>query len=85
MEMGTSNRYPISLSIDYPEKLNRLTTFFRIFTAIPIGIIIWLLAGGNFGGNAEGGEIYQYAAAGLVFLPLGLMILVRQKYPKWGF
>ena len=81
-----SNTYPVSLSIDYPDKpLNRLTTFFRIITAIPIAIIIGLLTSGNFGGNAEGGETYQYAAAGLVFLPLVLMILFRQKYPKWWF
>ncbi|MFC2032579.1 DUF4389 domain-containing protein [Chloroflexota bacterium] len=28
---------------------------------------------------------YRYAAAGLVFLPIVLMILFRQKYPKWWF
>ncbi|MFC1911970.1 DUF4389 domain-containing protein [Chloroflexota bacterium] len=82
----TSTAYPVSLSIDYPDRnLDRLTTIFRIFTVIPIAIIICLLTSGNYGGNAEGGEIYQYAAAGLVFLPLVLMILFRQKYPKWWF
>ena len=82
----TSTAYPTRLSIDYPDRnLNRLTTFFRIITAIPIVIIIGLLTSGNYGGNAEGGETYQYAAAGLVFLPLVLMILFRQKYPKWWF
>jgi hypothetical protein len=59
--------YPVSLSIDYPDrKLNRLTTFFRLFTVIPIAII-------------------QAAAGGLVVLPLVLMLLFRQKYPKWWF
>ena len=82
----TSSMYPVSLSIDYPDRnLNRLTTFFRIITVIPIFIIISLLTSGNYGGTAEGGETYQYAAAGLVFLPLVLMILFRQKYPKWWF
>ncbi|MFC2016789.1 DUF4389 domain-containing protein [Chloroflexota bacterium] len=82
----TSTTYPVNLSIDYPDRnLNRLTTFFRIITAIPIAIIICLLTSGNYGGNAEGGDTYQYAAAGLVFLPLVLMILFRQKYPKWWF
>jgi hypothetical protein len=28
---------------------------------------------------------YRYAAAGLVFVPLVLMLLFRQKYPKWWF
>ncbi len=83
---GTSNVYPIRLSIDYPDRnLNRLTTFFRIFTVIPIAIIIGLLTSANYGGTAEGSESYQYAAAGLVFLPLVLMILFRRKYPKWWF
>ncbi len=81
----TSNRYPMSLSVDYPEKLNRLTTFFRIFTVIPIAIIIGLLTSANYGGTAEGIESYQYAAAGLVFLPLVLMLLFRKKYPRWWF
>jgi len=82
----TSTTYPVSLSIDYPDRnLNRLTTFFRIFLAIPILIIISLLTSGNYGGTAEGRETYQYAAAGLVFLPLVLMILFRHKYPKWWF
>lgn len=79
--------YPMSLSIDYPEQsLNRLTTFFRLFTAIPIIIIIVLLVGvTGQQGNGAGGSSYQYAAGGLVFLPLVLMLVFRQKYPKWWF
>ena len=43
----TSVAYPASLSIDYPDrKLNRLTTFFRLFTVIPIAIILGLINGG---------------------------------------
>ena len=82
---GTPTAYPVTLSIDYPDrKLNRLTTFFRAFTAIPILIIIGTLASAEFGW--EGGDwIYQYAAAGLIFLPIVLMLLFRQKYPRWWF
>ena len=81
----TAIAYPASLSIDYPDRnLNRLTTFFRIFTAIPIIIIIGLLTSAEFGGEG-GGWTYRYAAAGIVSLPLVLMILFRQKYPKWWF
>jgi len=77
--------YPASLSIDYPDrKLNRLTTFFRVFTVIPILIIILLLGGGSAGWSGDWAS-YQYAAGGLVFLPLVLMILFRQKYPRWWF
>ena len=82
----TATTYPVNLSIDYPDRnLNRLTTFFRIIIAIPILIIIGLLTNGNFGWTAEGNESYQYAVAGLVFLPLVLMILFRHKYPRWWF
>jgi len=81
----TSNGYPVSLSIDYPEKLNRLTTFFRIFTVIPIFIILSLLSGGSSQWGGDGGWGYQYATAGVVVLPLVLMLLFRQKYPKWWF
>ncbi|MFC2066891.1 DUF4389 domain-containing protein [Chloroflexota bacterium] len=82
----TSTAYPVSLSIDYPDRnLNRLTTFFRIFTAIPIFIIIGSLSSAMYGGSEPGEKTYQYATAGLVFLPLVLMLLFRQKYPKWWF
>jgi hypothetical protein len=82
----TSSAYPVSLSIDYPDRnLNRLTTFFRIFTAIPILIIIGLLSSVDFGGDGGDGWTYQYATAGFVLLPLVLMLLFRQKYPRWWF
>ncbi len=82
----SSSSYPISLSIDYPDRnLNRLTTFFRIFTVIPIAIIICLLSSAEFEWKGTGGGVYQYATGGLVFLPLVLMILFRHKYPKWWF
>ncbi len=80
------NSYPATLSIDYPDrKLNRLTTFFRIFTVIPIAIILFLIIGGSTGWEGEGGMNAGYAAGGLLVLPLILMILFRKKYPLWWF
>ncbi len=83
----SSTSYPMSLSIDYPEKpLDRLTTFFRIFTVIPIFIILALLAGSS--GNEESlarGWSWQYSSAGFVAIPLLLMLVFRQKYPRWWF
>jgi hypothetical protein len=73
--------YPVQYSVDYPDRpLNRLTTFFRLFTVIPIVIVLALLGGGagSTGAGAAG-------AAGLVVLPALLMILFRQKYPRWWF
>lgn len=78
----TSTVYPMSLSIDYPDrKLNRLTTFFRLFMVIPILIVLGLVI---YNVGTDGGN-YQYAAGGLVFLPLVLMLLFRRKYPRWWF
>ena len=70
--------YPASLSVDYPDReLDRLTTAFRIFTVIPIAIVLGLLSSGDSRSGA--------AVAGLVFLPTLLMIVFRQKYPRWWF
>jgi hypothetical protein len=80
------NEYPVSLFVDYPDRhLNRLTTFFRIFTVIPILFVLSLLAGNNSSWGGDGWT-FSYYAAGLVVLPLVLMmILFRQKYPGWWF
>ena len=80
--------YPATLTIDYPDRsLNRLTTFFRIFTVIPIAIILSLVSGGSgsWDWGAASSWTWLYATGGLLFLPIVLMILFRQKYPKWWF
>ena len=79
--------YPVTLAIDYPDrKLDRLTSFFRIFTIIPIAIIIGLLSNGvaTWGTHLKGWQA-SLSTGGLLFLPLLLMILFRKKYPKWWF
>ena len=77
-----SPEYPVSLSIDYPDRdLNRLTTFFRIFTVIPIGIVLAWLASNEFAWE----ETESYGVGLFVVLPTLLMILFRQKYPKWWY
>ncbi len=84
---GSTQSYPATLNIDYPDRnLNRLTSFFRIIVAIPICIIISLLAGGvsNLGSDAEAWRT-GLTVGGILFLPLVLMILFRQKYPRWWF
>jgi small-conductance mechanosensitive channel len=82
----TPPAYPATLIIDYPDRpLNRLTTFFRIFTVIPIAIILVLVSGANFDWSRMHGWDWQYAAGGILFLATLLMILFRQKYPRWWF
>lgn len=78
--------YPVTLTIDYPDRpLNRLTTFFRMFMVIPIAIILALLGVGTIDLRGPHGWNWQYAAGGIVFLATLLMILFRQKYPRWWF
>jgi len=82
----TPPAYPATLTIDYPDRpLNRLTTFFRIFTVIPIAIILALVSGGSFEWSPPNDWTWLFAAGGILFLPIVLMILFRQKYPKWWF
>jgi hypothetical protein len=81
--------YPVQFSVDYPDReLNRLTTALRIFTVIPIAILLASIGGGNWGsanyGDA-GGTTIAIGGTGLLFLPPLLMILFRQKYPRWWF
>ncbi|GAH16008.1 unnamed protein product, partial [marine sediment metagenome] len=68
--METSRAYPVSLSIDYPDrKLDKLSSFFRVFAAIPILIILSLVIGATYEWGGGGGWSYYYAAAGIVVIP----------------
>jgi Domain of unknown function (DUF4389) len=75
--------YPVTFSVDYPERqLNRLTTFFRVFTAIPILIVLTLLPGSSIGSYSAAASI---TAGSIVFVPVVLLLLFRKKYPRWWF
>jgi hypothetical protein len=77
--------YPLTYSVDYPDReLNRLTTFFRIFTVIPIAIVLATVAHYTYGGWDDNATTYAGAGGILVAGPL-LMILFRKKYPRWWF
>lgn len=92
----TPNRYAARLEIDYPEKLDRLTTFFRIFWIIPIAIILGLITGA---GETVYQTVYLDQAGkvvettrdtsgglfGSLAVAVALMIIFRQRYPRWWF
>jgi uncharacterized protein DUF4389 len=60
--------YPVQFSVDSPDRpLNRLTTAFRVFTVIPILVVVIALE------------------ASVLFLPVLLLVLFRQKYTRWWF
>jgi hypothetical protein len=79
--------YPVTFSVDYPEReLNRVSTFFRIFAVIPIAIVAALLPGAELSGGSYGGSYEGAIALGsFVFLPIVLMLLVEKKYPRWWY
>ena len=62
-------QYPINLKIEYSEKSNKSTALFRLVLIIPIVIILAIIS--------------SYAEA--LSLAVGLLILFREKYPKWWF
>lgn len=70
-EAQPQSTYPARLSVDYAgTNRNRLTTLFRVITVVPILIVIMAL---------------NYSAGSVLVLPVLLMILFRQKYPRWWF
>ena len=79
--------YPLEFDVEYPDRpRNRLTTAFRIFWVIPIAIVLGTLGTVSFS-SSYGDDYAGIAAAGggLLFAPPLLMILFRQKYPRWWF
>ena len=79
--------YPVQFAVDYPDRpLNRLTTAFRIFVAIPILIVLGSVSGGTWARlSSNRGTLVLSGAGGLLFFGPFLMILFRQKYPRWWF
>jgi len=79
-----SSPYAVRFDVDYPDRtLDRLTTAFRIFVAIPILIVLATVSGGSIGVGRNQGGIAM--AGGLLAIGPLLMILFRQKYPRWWF
>jgi len=74
--------YPVRFAVEYPDRdLNRLTTAFRLIVAIPILIV----AGSISGAGPPHAWMFAAGAGGVLFLPPLLMIVFRQKYPRWWF
>jgi hypothetical protein len=83
-QIAPEQPYPVQFSIDYPDRdLNRLTTAFRLIVAIPI-FIVAASVGGSYGDWDAGGKLALGAGGALFLAPL-LMIVFRQKYPRWWF
>ena len=77
--------FPLTYTVEYPDRpLNRLSTGLRFLWIIPIGIILALVAEGTINTHGQG-YFWGWAIGGVLFLPVVLMMLFRQKYPRWWF
>jgi len=88
-EQPTTPGYAVRLEVDYQEQHNRLTAAFRVFLAIPIMIVIGVLtAGSSQRAYDESGRMVTTTSGGIsagLFIATLLMIVVRQRYPRWWF
>lgn len=78
--------YPVRFSVDHPDRtLDRFSTFFRLFAAIPILFVLGSVSGGTSRWGYGKGQAVTAGAGGLLVLGPLLMILFRRKYPRWWF
>ncbi|WP_423065316.1 DUF4389 domain-containing protein [Devosia sp. CN2-171] len=88
--MADGSSYAVRFDVDYQGQMDRLTTFFRLIWAIPIAIVLGLLtnAGSGYHYVDETGKAMQSSGGGIaagLFLATVLMLVFRQKYPRWWF
>ncbi len=62
-------KYPITLDVEFPDKLSRLTTFFRYFMVIPQMVVLYFVG----------------IAASVVLFISWWAILFMGRYPRWAF
>jgi len=76
---GASAPYAARLTVDYPEKLDRVTTLLRAIWILPIAFILSLVSVSGDEARSGGAVL-----AGL-WVAIALMIAVRVIYPRWWF
>ena len=86
---ANGGHYAARLQVDYPEKLDRFTTFFRLIWVIPIAVVLGMItASGNQTIVTAAGEQIAGAGGGLLAglaIATALMIAIRVRYPRWWF
>src|SRR5665811_681769 len=74
--------YPARLEVDYPEQHDRVTTLFRVFMVIPIGILIGVLtAGASQTVYNQSGQAVRNSSGGIAS-GLFLATLLTDQYPS---
>lgn len=91
--VAPTETYAARLDVDYPQQLDRVTTFFRVFMVIPIAIVLSLVTAAASATTVvyQSGEVVSRTTntgggiAGGLFAATALMIVFRQRYPRWWF
>ena len=77
---------PVRFAVDYPDRaLNRTSTAFRVLAALPILLVLAAVSGETWQWSQDRGSTAVAGAGGLLFFGPMLMILFRQRYPRWWF
>jgi Domain of unknown function (DUF4389) len=91
-DSSATSSYRARLEIDYPERLDRVTTAFRLIWIIPIGAVLSALtAAANETVTRVSGDVVTTTTrsgggiSGGLFAATALMILFRRRYPRWWF
>jgi hypothetical protein len=71
--------YAARLTVDYPEKLDRLTTLLRLVWILPVVLLLSIVEGTGWGLQAGG------TLVGGLWLATMLMLALRVLYPRWWF
>jgi len=83
MNTPVSVAYPATFDVEYPDReLDRISTLFRLFAIIPIFFVLALIAGPT---ESHAGQSWGLVGGGILFGGPLVMILFRQKYPRWWF
>jgi hypothetical protein len=86
---GNVETYAARVQVDYPDTLDRVTTFLRVFWILPIAIVLSLIT--TSGGTrviTQTGETVRSSGGGILgglAVATALMIVFRQRYPRWWF
>jgi uncharacterized membrane protein len=85
MSMTIDETYPARLNVDFPDRaLDRMATFLRLLYALPVVILLSFIGGVALGDAGDGGRMGA-VAGGVLVVPVLLMVVFRQKYPRWWF